>query len=215
MSELAEQVRELLSRAAELPEGHAKVALIEEAVRLADAHADLDLGYKARKKLLDACLGAGQGQTMILAFSWCLAQTDREPERFGGTDVYWEFRWVVSELATFPEVGRGQIEGMLADMRRRYEAAGLSLRAYHLLRRYVGMDLGDPAVAAAADADWKLSPRDASSDSVVTEVGFDVRYHVFKGETEEALDIAMPILSHRMRSEHFDGFVCANWWCRC
>jgi len=35
---------------------------------------------------------------MLVTFAWCLAQCDRDSERFPFERILWEFRWVVSSL---------------------------------------------------------------------------------------------------------------------
>src|SRR5262249_30234515 len=111
----AEQVERLLAESEQLQDGPAKVALIGQAAAVADSHNDVELAFCVRKGLLGACLSADQCELMLVTFTWCLAQHDRDPERFPAERLLWEFRWVVSSLAFFPEMTRTRIEEMQAE----------------------------------------------------------------------------------------------------
>ena len=67
MSEYGEEVEELLGRAAGLDEGPAKVALLEEAVRLADTHGDVGEGFRARQELIRAATFGGLPDRVLVA----------------------------------------------------------------------------------------------------------------------------------------------------
>jgi len=77
MSDHRDRIEELVGQASVLDNGAARVALIEEAVRLADAHNDTASGFHARMELVSAAMSAGQPDVMLVAFSWCLSQCDR------------------------------------------------------------------------------------------------------------------------------------------
>lgn len=204
------QVARLMGEAEELLDGPAKVALIERAAALADSHQDLELAFEVRKVLLGACLSADQSELMLVAFTWCLGQCDRDPERFPILRVIWEFRWVVSSLCIFPEVSKAKIEEMKAEMARRYEQVGAGPRSFLLMCRKMAVDMGDLAEASRADAALRRAPGDWLSDGLPTELGFEVSYRLFRNEPAKALKAAEPFLSRVFRSEHFEGQACAD-----
>jgi hypothetical protein len=207
VKDLADSVQELMFEARTLPDGPAKVALVEEAVRLADQFQDDDLAYAARKLLLESTLMADHSDQMLVTFAWCLAKSDSDPDRFGGDSVLWEYRWVISVLPTFPDIPRTKIDEMLDDMIRRYDEVGASLRSVHLLRRKLGIDLGDKPFAADAAKKWKECRRDAYTDSHETELAFDVTYQCFLDRHKQLLEVARPFTSGQLRDDHFEGHV--------
>jgi len=210
MTDYTTEVAMLLDKAEEFKEGPAKVACLEEAARIADTHQDVPLGYQARKKLLPACLDAGQPDLMLVAYSWCLAQCDRDPARFGVDDILWEYRWIISEMPTFPQITRSQIDDALGDITRRYRAAGSTLRAIHLLRVNVGISIKDKPGAAEALGHWKAAARDRFSDDPETERAFLADYHFFQEDYEAGIRQCDSVLKGRMTSEHFFGSDCAD-----
>ena len=195
----------LLAEAADLPEGPAKVDLIAEAARVADAHGDVRRGFAVRKELLSAALDGGQPDQLTVAFTWCLAQSDADPEAVPPDEILWQYRWVVSNLPQFPQVPRAQIEDAIADMTRRYRAAGSTMRAVHLLRVNVAIKLKDPAAATAALEDFRSAARDRWSDNPRTEQSFLVDYLTFVGRDQEAVEHCPQVLAGRVDSPHFFG----------
>ncbi len=210
MTDYREQVGRLMVEADALPDGPAKVALVEQAAAIADTHQDVELAFEVRKCLLGVCLSADRSELMLVAFAWCLAQCDRDPERFPINRILWEFRWVVSSLCTFPEIKKKKISEMLGEMGRRYVQAGASQRSFLLMWRKMAVDMGDARLAADTDLAFRHSPVDWMTDGLPTELGFEITYRLFRNEPDKALKAAMPFLTRQVRSDHFEGQACAE-----
>ena len=210
MTDYTAAVATLLEQAELFEDGPAKVAAFEEAARIADEHRDVRLGYLARKKLLPACLDAGQPDLMLVAYSWCLAQCDRDPTHFDSDGILWEYRWVISEMPTFPQITRPQIEAALVDITRRYLAAGSTLRPIHLLRMNVCISIKDKPGAAEAMKHWERAPRDRFSDDAETERAFLADCYFFREDYEAAFRQCESVLKGRVLSKHFFGSDCAD-----
>jgi hypothetical protein len=178
--------------------GPLKVALLEEAVRLADLHGDTAVGFQVRMDLMEAGNFAGRPDVLLVAFSWCLAQHDRQPERFGVTELLWKYKWVISHLPEFPQISRAQIEDMLADMGRRFAQAGSTMHAVYHKRGEVHMMMGDQQAAAEAYAWMARTPRDSLSDCRACVPDNEVEYLALMGRDEEALARAAPLLAGRL-----------------
>ena len=210
MADHVAEIEKLMGEAEGLKDGPAKAAILEQAVAIADTHQDVKRGYAARKKLLPACLDSGQPDLMLVAYSWCLAQCDRDPSQFNMDDILWEYRWVVSEMPTFATIARPQIEEALADITRRYMAAGSTLRPIHLLSMNVHNSLKDKVGATACYDRWKAAARDRFSDDPETERAFVADYFFLMEDYTEAVKMCDPIIKGKMKSEHFFGSDCAD-----
>jgi hypothetical protein len=206
----AEQVYQLMGEATVLPDGPTKVALVQRAAEIADSHQDLELAFRIRKTMLGVCLGADACDLMLVTFTWCLAQHDRDPQMFPAESLMWEFRWVVSSLCTFPEVTKSKIEVMKGEMARRYQRFGASPRSFWLMCRKMAVDMGDVKEAVAAEREFRRSPRDWLTDDESTEQGFEISYRLMRNEHDKALRAAEPFVNRKMRSEHFEGQACAD-----
>lgn len=203
MTELPADVATILAQAYTLNDGPAKVDLLQEAVWLADHHRDVDAGFEARLRLMEAALICGSADVLLVAYTWCLSQAEREPERFSLYQMLWRYRWAIVYLPTFPQIPRAKIEDAIADMTRRYEKAGASLRPVHLLRWKVAMKLGDGKMAADARRAWSRCRRDWLTDDEQTEQVTQIDYLLFRERWAQAADAAAKYLDPAQRAHSY------------
>lgn len=196
------QVEELHSQANLLPDGPSKLALLEEAVRLADTHQDVLLGDKLRAELIEAATFSGYPEKVLVAFAWRLAQCDRDPQTFSESALLWQYKWIISDLTEFPQITRKQIEEGIADMARRYQRAGASPRSIFKLRWQNALTMCEDAKAREFYPLWEKSPRDSNADCLACDQDHRIDFNVQQGETEKALELAVPILRGSLRCKH-------------
>ena len=137
------QIDALLAEAKGISRTPAAVVLLEQAVAIADSHNDRQQGFAVRRELIEEACFTGRPDLEIVAFSWCLALCDREPELFKEEDLLWQYKWVLDNLTGFPQVSRAQIEEMTQDMMARFDRAGAGHRAVFKIRREMAMTMGD------------------------------------------------------------------------
>ena len=121
-----QQYYELINQAARLPRSDAQVALVEEAVRLADLHQDAPKSFAARIQLVDTANHSGYPEKALVAFTWILGQHDRDAESRNNYTILWYYKWILSWLHSFPQISSEQIQRSLNDMERRYIDYGYS-----------------------------------------------------------------------------------------
>src|SRR5262245_2933798 len=190
MSDFPADVAKIVAEASALNDGPGKVELLQDAVRRADYCQHVEAGFQVRLRLMEAALVCGSADVLLVAYSWCLTQAEREPDHFGLNQILWRYRWAIVYLPTFPEIPRARIEDAIADMTRRYHAVGASLRPVHLLRWKVAMKLGDGKMAAAARRAWSRCRRDWLTDDEATERVTQIDYHLFRERWEHAVEAA-------------------------
>lgn len=198
MSGVREQVAELLRLAQGMSHGPEQVSVCERAVNLADGHHDVETGFVARRRLIQAATFSGMPDKSMVAFAWCLAQCDRDPERFSERRVLWQYKWVVMSLYGFPEIPRGKIEQATADIEDRYRRQGLSPRPIWRIRLINARGMGDTADAEHHLQQWLAAPRDEFTDCRACETSTHVGVLVDAGADEEALAVARPLLDGRL-----------------
>lgn len=192
-----DQIDELLARAEALGHGMGQYALTDEAVRLADSHNDIKAGFHTRLEYIKATMFSGQPDKMLVAFSWCLAQVDADPQRFDLYRLLWQYKWVIGSLPDFPQIERHQIAEMFADMERRFLAYGATPQAVWNKRRGVAIHMGDQESARNAHQMMATLKRDGLSDCLACEMDEAVTYYHFMGDDQTALEKARPILRDR------------------
>jgi hypothetical protein len=192
----------LLAQADGLEPGETQVALVEEAVRLADTYGTLREQVEAREDLVQAGTFGGAHDKALVAYSWCLAQYDRHPEGNYVIDLYqllWRYKWIMGQIAGFPQVTRAQLDEMLADMERRYRAAGYGLRPVWSARYRIAKVCGDRELAEESFREMRALRRDLMSDCDACDLDERVSYHIYRGEDARAVELARPLLEGRLR----------------
>src|SRR5262249_10101370 len=141
---------------------------------------------------------SGHPEKTLVAFSWCLAQCDRQPEQFDEEELHWQYKWVVGSLSAFPQIPRAQMEAMLKDMARRYQRVGLGGRAVLRLRCKFKVAAGAREEVVDLYPELQKAPRDLYTDCRACEQGDDATVLFFLGENERGLEKAQPLLKGSM-----------------
>jgi hypothetical protein len=202
MSDPLETIDRLLEKSNELNNGPRRIDVLQEAVLLADQHGLLDAGFRARLELMKAAAFGGRPDVLLSAFSWCLTEHDRDPDRFDQKSLLWNYKWVMGNVVEFPDIPRAQIEAMLADMEQRFEQAGSTLHAVHQARREILADMGDQVGASLATAKMTATRRDWLSDCRACIHDTSAGHLASQGRDAEALAEAAPILAGRVKCAH-------------
>jgi len=193
-----EQVRDIFFQTYRMDDGDTKVALLEEAVRLADICGDFTLASTARELLIHAATFGGAPEKALVAYSWQLAQYDRRPQDMDEWNILWQYKWILDSIANFPQIGKAQILEMLDDMAARYRRAGYSLRPNYLMRHRL-YKFWDEAEGARYFHKGRATPRDTMSDCLACELNDVVSFAIREGDDARAVDSALPIIQGRMR----------------
>lgn len=178
-------IHELLEQAQELPYGPERLALAEEAVRLADLAQDEAAGYEARKELIDTATFSGQGERMLVAFAWCRAYLDAHPELdewYEQAGMLWKQKWVLNAMQDFPQIPLGRIHEVYQDYERRIKTFGMGAGTVPYFRMHLSMHRGDTADAAVAFNLWQFARRDLLSDCEACESNSVASYQQFMGD---------------------------------
>lgn len=190
---------ELLSEAYSMPDGQAKLLLLEEAARIADNLNDIDRGYDIRTDIIYQGVFSGYAMNAIVAFSWCLAQFDKDPERYSSYDLLWEYKWILGHVDDFPDIPLNKADEIFEDMRRRYLEYGASLRPYYSLKCRHMMKLGQKVEAEEFYTKWINASRDYLNDCTACDLDNEIEYMIYIGDYEKALEMAKPILSNQLK----------------
>ena len=198
MTDYRAQIDELQMEANCLPDGPTALALLEEAVRIADSHNDTELGYELRQDLIRTATFSGRHDVSMVAFAWCVAQYDRNPENYDEHDLLWKYKWIVGNSSEVHTISRQQIEGLLADMERRYQAGGHSLYAVKKLRRDILAEMRDIDGALEANGALATVQRDSLSDCPACVYSGEAEYYEVLGDYEKQYQARLPMVQGRL-----------------
>jgi len=200
MNEIVEQeIHDLLEEVVELEEGDEQISLLEAAVRLADRENDLELQYDIRDLLVRACIFGGATDKGLVAFSWCLAQFDKNPGQFSEWAILWKYKWIVGLICNFPQISKARIYQMLDDLAGRSRRAGYGLRAVYMHRYRTEKFWNNREKAIEYFHKMQEQPTDDLSNCSVCELDDQVGCAIYCGNDERALELAQPLLRGEQR----------------
>ncbi|WP_322923088.1 hypothetical protein [Paenibacillus campi] len=194
-----EECKRLFWQSRALPNGTAKLELLEQAVRIADALGDVQGAYMIREDLVEAAVFSGFALKGITHFSWQLGQFDIHPALYNERELLWSYKWIISNSMHFPQISRQQLMELLADMRDRYMRAGYSERTYYSNLFTLHMHTGEFEQADEYYAIVKKMKRENISDCRAYDQNEIVEYFARTGRYKEALKAAKPIVDGKMR----------------
>ncbi|MDO3410247.1 hypothetical protein QWJ34_10790 [Saccharibacillus sp. CPCC 101409] len=202
MEDYSIEFEDLMEQAYDLPDGAAKIALLERAAEIADLAGDTESGYEAREAIVEAGSFGGFPMKAIVAYSWQLGQYDRNPEAYDAHTLHWNYKWVIDDVPSFPDVPAEQIDGLLEDLRRRYREYGVGDRTYLYYRFRLSMYMGKLDEAGEYLKEFRKLKKDQMSDCAACELDEQVQYLVMTGQDEQAVKKAKPIVEGRQRCAH-------------
>ncbi len=199
MKSILDQINSIIEQVNKLPNGNTKIELMEEAIRLADVHQRPDIGFDLRDQLMTVATFCGAPEKTLVAFSWCLAQCDQNPEEFDQLQLLWKYKWVVSSLKYFPHIRLDQINQAMEDMTKRYQGCGLGLRPVYKLACEHAMARKDYPQVKHFQRLWRSSPIGSGNDCAACERDSQVGYYLFDGDIDRAFKAAEPIVTGQMK----------------
>lgn len=192
-----DEIENLLDDADIMLDGPEKLAVLERAARLADSKNLLDSSYEIRNQIITTATFGGYPEKAILAFAWCRAQADKDPEKFQDHEweLLWQYKWIIERLPGFPQYSMEQMEEMLLEMERRYKQWGAGERSIAKSRCIIAQYTGQPEKARELMEQWKKLPVDDLSDCPACDASFQVEIYSFLGEHELANEAAEGIFN--------------------
>ena len=193
-----EKIEELFDQAYDMAHTPAKVALLEEAARLADSQHDEYWSFAARMEIVEAGAFGGMHDKALVAFSWCLAAYDKQPEEYDEESIMWRYKWILDHMPAYPQVSKSQIVGMQDDMTLRLLQLDCSPRPAEYFRWSNLMRMGELKQAEESHARWQELPDDWLSDCTACEAEKTAELMIRLGRDEKAMEAAEPIVQRKI-----------------
>ncbi len=197
-----EAILELSDKANAMPNSEAKLALLEQAISMADRLEDVNLGFELRESLMHVASYFGHSEKSLVAYAWCLARFDEKPEDmdyFQTRTLYWNYKWILGDLIEFPTIPLQKALDLHEDFARRYREAGHSERTVHYYNMRFAKHRGLKEEAKQHYDLWQGTKRDGYSDCHACETSVMVTYHTFMNDDLKAIETAQPVLEGKQR----------------
>lgn len=190
---MSHAVEQELRRIRSMPYGTARIAAAEQAARRLDAEGPREHLAEALLDLVEAYTFAGEGAKSFVVFARALRLWDESPELFDAGDernLFWEFKWIASDLPEYPQISPAQAEAFLADMERRFEVAGHGTSTVRMSRFRWAWHTG-ATDAEAARLIWITGLRDEFEDCRACTIGQQVEFFTETGRWDEAVALGL------------------------
>lgn len=199
--EISSEVSELLMQSYRAMPGRERIDVLERAIEVADAIADVPGGFEAREQMLTEATSGGFPEKSLTAYAWLISRCDAEPDRFDERSILWQYKWVAFSLPEFPTITLERIDRTLRDMTRRYEKNGRGMRGPFKIGFSCAMRMGRRAEAEADYQRWMSASDGYGDDCEACEQDTQVEYHVYAGDDGRAIREAETILMGALRCE--------------
>ncbi|MBC1611858.1 hypothetical protein HB946_03650 [Listeria welshimeri] len=173
-----------------------KVKVLERVIAGADLYNNIEDGIEAREMLIETCFTVGFPKKQLQAFSWLIKKwEDVDSDYYIDTDdLFWNYKWICADVPTFDEVSKAQIDGLLNDMKEKFEQQNYSLRPYYKVCTLAAMSMGDVEEAKELFEKWSTTKGDYLNDCLACETSDQVHYFCFIQDYETAKKTAKPLI---------------------
>ncbi|MBW7453275.1 hypothetical protein ACFOLF_18270 [Paenibacillus sepulcri] len=182
-----------------MPDGVQKLALLEEAIHIADKYLTEENAYDARMDYSNAALECGCPERIFISFSWCLAKFENSPGVYSTFNIMWHYKWILGQLWRIPQFSLEQIEQIFDDFKEKCSKYGYSLRAYYQQQVNFKMSQGNMEEAAIHYKQWRAANRDSLSDCKACEQNLFGRYHFMINQNKKGMQTVKPILEGKLQ----------------
>ncbi|MBC1644858.1 hypothetical protein HB958_10200 [Listeria welshimeri] len=175
-----------------------KVKVLERIIAGADLYNNIEDGIEARKMLIGI---TGFPKKQLQAFSWLIKKWEDVDSNYyiDTNNLFWYYKWICAYVPTFNEVSKAQIDGLLNDMKEKFEQQNYSLRPYYKVCTLAAMSMGDVEKAKELFEKWSTIKGDYLNDCPACETSVQVQYFCFIQDYETAKKIAKPVIEGKQR----------------
>ncbi|MDR1583500.1 MAG: hypothetical protein LBS55_09645 [Prevotellaceae bacterium] len=205
------QIQKLLLQIDKIASPDDRIALLKQAINLADAHNNTEWAFDLRLDLIREEKDTSRCDESLPAFTWILDAYDRNPEQFDEENFLWEYKWMLGSVRRNSLISLEQIESIAEDFKTRLLRNGYSLRPYYTTKVHFAFFL-DNLDDAKKYIDFRNKEvRDEMANCHACELGDDVELELRLGNFEKALTVGDSMLSKKITCTHMP-FSC---YCTC
>jgi hypothetical protein len=188
-----------------------RIALLKQAIKLADTHNDIEWGFDLRLDLIRDEKDTSRCDESLPAFTWILDTYDRNPDLFDEDDFLWEYKWMLGSVRRNSSVSMEQIDSIAEDFKDRLLRNGYSLRPYYTTKVHLAFFLGKLEDAEKYIDLRNREVRDGMANCRACELDDDVELELRRGNFDTALAVGSSMLNKKLTCTHMP-FSC---YCNC
>lgn len=192
----SEAIGALVDQVLETDSAVLQASFLEEAIRLSDSDNEIDQSYRLRMWLIEIANFGNLLDKTFVAFSWCLAQSDKYPGRFSLGSLLWRYKWMISNCTSYFSIPKSKIREMTRDFEQRLDANGYNKRPVYFLNCRVSQAMGDFEQLKLDLEQWQQTTRDSMSDCLACETNKMAAFQSSFGDHEAALQTIVPLVEY-------------------
>lgn len=179
-----------------------KVRLLKQAAAIADANDDIEWGYDIRLQLIRECYFIANSTDLVNHFSWIVNAYEMHPDWFDESDFLWQYKWILGEMYSNPQVSMEQIEAIMDDFKTRLQRNGYGLRPYYDRLYEEALTLEQLDKAKEYLDLRNAAPDDAMGSCPACTLDNELDYYLLTGRFDEAYHRAQPLLDKQIACTH-------------
>lgn len=185
-----------------MPSPDDKIALLKQAIQIADANHDLNWGFELRLELIRDEKDTSRCVDSFPAFSWILDTFDRDPDTFDEKEFLWEYKWMLGSARRNSAISLAQIESIAEDYKMRLQRNGYSLRPYYTAKAHMAFFMGQLTEAKKYIELRDKELRDDMANCRACELDDNIELELRLGNLEKALTVGNEVLSKKVTCAH-------------
>ena len=193
----AQEVRDLLEYASQLPWAPSRSAQIAQAAMWADAlEGETDLKIDAYLELTMSYQQGNEEWKALAPLSTLLNMFEKNPADFDAEQIEelaWLYKGTVSAAGRNPAVSREQLEELTTGLAQFVSEQGFSMHVVHGVRVMLALRKGDLDEAREALTLWRATPRDEICDCAGCDPEKQIAEATARKDWERAVATAMPL----------------------
>jgi hypothetical protein len=205
------QIQKLLLQRDKFSSPDDRIALLKQAINLADAHNDVEWAFDLRLDLIRDEKDTSRCDESLPAFTWILDAYDRNPELFDEEDFLWEYKWMLGSVRRNSSISLEQMETITEDFKTRLLRNGYSLRPYYTTKIHTAFFLDNLDDAKKYIDLRNKEIKDEMANCRACELDDDVELEFRLGNYEKALTVGNNMLTKKIICTHMP-FSC---YCTC
>jgi hypothetical protein len=191
------EIQKLVAKAKILKNYDDKIALIKQAVSIADSKNDIEWGIELRQMITGFEYYTPHFNETYLIINWFVGMQSHEPDLIDNEDFLWNYKHAIGEVLYNPTISKDTKEGIEQDYLARMNDAGFSKRPFYdiYFRYYTFLQNKEKANEFKALRNAEI--HDSMSNCEACELDNDVEFALLSNQIEEAKDLAIPLLTNK------------------
>lgn len=164
------------------------IALLQQAIQIADKHNDLDWAIDLRSYLIRKESATSTCIRSPVAFAWILEVCDEYPEDFPDAEFMGLYEWMLGAVNCNTNVSLEQTRNVAIDLEKRLERNGMSKRGLYFCLAEFAQNRGEVNLGSQYIDMAKNEPKEDEEDEVV-EYDYLIERASILGDFEEAVGL--------------------------